>query len=143
MTLEGEFQLGDRRVRPHTNTVVGPEGETHVEPKAMQVLAFLAERSGRVVSKHEILAQVWKGTFVSEEVLPNAIWELRKALGDDAKRPRFIQTLPKTGYRLIARVRPAWPRWRPMPKPIACGVSRWSPPDWRCDRRRRLARDES
>jgi DNA-binding winged helix-turn-helix (wHTH) protein/tetratricopeptide (TPR) repeat protein/TolB-like protein len=107
MTLDGEFQLGDRTVRPLTNTVVGPEGETHVEPKAMQVLAFLAERAGRVVSKHEILAEVWKATFVSEEVLPNAIWELRKALGDDAKRPRFIQTLPKTGYRLIARVRPA------------------------------------
>jgi DNA-binding winged helix-turn-helix (wHTH) protein/tetratricopeptide (TPR) repeat protein/TolB-like protein len=104
MTLEGEFQLGDRTVRAHCNTVAGPEGETHVEPKAMQVLAFLAERAGRVVSKQEILAEVWKGTFVSEEVLPNAIWELRKALGDDAKRPRYIQTLPKKGYRLIARV---------------------------------------
>jgi DNA-binding winged helix-turn-helix (wHTH) protein/TolB-like protein len=107
MTLGGEFLLGDRRVRPHTNTVVGPQGESHVEPKAMQVLAYLAKRAGRVVSKHEILAEVWKGTFVSEEVLPNAIWELRKALGDDAKRPRFIQTLPKTGYRLIARVGPS------------------------------------
>ncbi len=104
MTLDSDFRLGEWIVKPHTNSVVGPEGEAHVEPKAMQVLAFLAGRPGKVVSKQEILTDVWEGTFVSEEVLPNAIWELRKALGDDAKRPRFIQTLPKKGYRLIAPV---------------------------------------
>ncbi len=104
MTLDSDFRLGDWIVKPHTNSVVGPEGETHVEPKAMQVLSFLASRPGQVVTKQEILTDVWEGTFVSEEVLPNAVWELRKALGDDAKRPRFIQTLPKKGYRLIAPV---------------------------------------
>ncbi len=104
MTLDSDFRLGDWTVKPHTNTVVGPEGEAHVEPKAMQVLSLLASRAGQVVSKAEILTDVWEGTFVSEEVLPNAIWELRRALGDDAKRPRFIQTLPKKGYRLIAPV---------------------------------------
>jgi DNA-binding winged helix-turn-helix (wHTH) protein/tetratricopeptide (TPR) repeat protein/TolB-like protein len=104
MTLEPDFRLGDWIVKPLTNSVVGPAGEAHVEPKAMQVLSFLAGRPGQVVTKQEILGDVWEGTFVSEEVLPNAIWELRKALGDDAKRPRFIQTLPKKGYRLIARV---------------------------------------
>lgn len=104
MTLESDFRLGNWIVKPHTNSVVGPEGEAHVEPKAMQVLSFLARRPGQVVTKQEILTDVWEGTFVSEEVLPNAIWELRKALGDDAKRPRFIQTLPKKGYRLIAPV---------------------------------------
>ena len=104
MTLDSDFRLGDSIVKPHTNSVVGPEGETHVEPKAMQVLSFLASRPGQVVTKQEILTDVWEGTFVSEEVLPNAVWELRKALGDDAKRPRFIQTLPKKGYRLIAPV---------------------------------------
>jgi DNA-binding winged helix-turn-helix (wHTH) protein/tetratricopeptide (TPR) repeat protein len=104
MTLDSDFRLGDWIVKPHTNSVVGPEGEAHVEPKAMQVLSFLASRPGQVVTKQEILTDVWEGTFVSDEVLPNAIWELRKALGDDAKRPRFIQTLPKKGYRLIAPV---------------------------------------
>jgi adenylate cyclase len=104
MTLDSDFRLGDWIVKPHTNSVVGPEGETHVEPKAMQVLSLLAGRAGQVVTKNEILRDVWEGTFVSVEVLPNAIWELRKALGDDAKRPRFIQTLPKKGYRLIAPV---------------------------------------
>ncbi len=105
MTLDSDFRLGDWIVKPHSNSVVGPEGEAHVEPKAMQVLSFLARRPGQVVTKQEILTDVWEGTFVSEEVLPNAIWELRKALGDDAKRPRFIQTLPKKGYRLIAQVK--------------------------------------
>jgi DNA-binding winged helix-turn-helix (wHTH) protein/tetratricopeptide (TPR) repeat protein len=104
MTLDSDFRLGDWIVKPHTNSVVGPKGEAHVEPKAMQVLSFLASRPGEVVTKQEILTDVWEGTFVSDEVLPNAIWELRKALGDDAKRPRFIQTLPKKGYRLIAPV---------------------------------------
>jgi len=104
MVLESDFQLGDWLVKPHTNTIEGPEGETHLEPKAMQVLALLAERPGEVVGKKEILKDVWDGTFVSDEVLPNAIWELRKALGDDARKPTFIQTLPKKGYRVIAPV---------------------------------------
>ncbi|HEY7817881.1 MAG TPA: winged helix-turn-helix domain-containing protein, partial [Vicinamibacteria bacterium] len=102
--LDSDFRLGHFIVKPYTNSVVGPEGEAHVEPKAMRVLSFLAARPGEVVTKQEILSDVWEGTFVSEEVLPNAIWEIRKALGDDAKRPRFIQTLPKKGYRLIAPV---------------------------------------
>jgi len=104
MVLDNDFQLGEWRVKPHTNMIEGPEGETHLEPKAMQVLALLAQRAGGVVQKQEILDDVWDGTYVSDEVLPNAIWELRKALGDDARKPRFIQTLPKKGYRLIVPV---------------------------------------
>ena len=104
MVLDNDFQLGEWRVKPHTNMIEGPEGEAHLEPKAMQVLALLAQHAGGVVEKQEILEDVWDGTYVSDEVLPNAIWELRKALGDDARKPRFIQTLPKKGYRLIAPV---------------------------------------
>jgi DNA-binding winged helix-turn-helix (wHTH) protein/tetratricopeptide (TPR) repeat protein len=109
MVLDSDFHVGEWVVKPHTNMIEGPDGETHLEPKAMQVLALLAQRSGEVVQKQEILQDVWDGTFVSDEVLPNAIWELRKALGDDARRPRFIQTLPKKGYRLIAPVSPTTP----------------------------------
>lgn len=104
MVLDNDFQIGEWRVKPHTNMIEGSDGEAHLEPKAMQVLALLAQRAGDVVQKEEILEDVWDGTYVSDEVLPNAIWELRKALGDDAKKPRFIQTLPKKGYRLIAPV---------------------------------------
>jgi DNA-binding winged helix-turn-helix (wHTH) protein/tetratricopeptide (TPR) repeat protein/TolB-like protein len=104
MVLDNDFQVGEWVVKPHTNMIEGPKGETHLEPKAMQVLALLAQRCGDVVQKQEILEDVWEGTYVSDEVLPNAIWELRKALGDDARRPTFIQTVPKKGYRLIAHV---------------------------------------
>lgn len=104
MSLEGEFQIGEWWVKPYTNTIVGPKGDVRVEPKAMQVLVLLASRQGEVVAKQDILTEVWEGTYVSDEVLPNAIWEVRKALGDDARNPRFIQTLPKKGYRLITPV---------------------------------------
>ncbi|MGH9391628.1 MAG: winged helix-turn-helix domain-containing protein, partial [Vicinamibacteria bacterium] len=59
MTLDSHFWLGDWIVKPHTNSVVGPDGEAHVEPKAMQVLSFLAQRPGPVVTKQEILTDVW------------------------------------------------------------------------------------
>jgi DNA-binding winged helix-turn-helix (wHTH) protein len=63
MTLESGFRLGDDWiVKPHTNSVVGPEGETRVEPKAMQVLSFLAPRPGQVVTKQEILTEIREGT---------------------------------------------------------------------------------
>jgi DNA-binding winged helix-turn-helix (wHTH) protein/tetratricopeptide (TPR) repeat protein/TolB-like protein len=78
--------------------------EVKLEPKAMQVLSCLADNAGEVVPKADLLKMVWNGTFVTEEVLANSIWELRKALGDDARSPSFIQTVPKRGYRLIAPV---------------------------------------
>jgi DNA-binding winged helix-turn-helix (wHTH) protein len=75
-----------------------------VEPKAMRVLSYLAEHPGEDVARDEILRAVWDGTPVQAEVLTNAIWELRKAFGDDAREPEFIQTVSRKGYRLIARV---------------------------------------
>ncbi len=57
-----------------------------------------------LLPKEKIIRAVWPDTFVTDEVLTNAISELRKAFGDDAKNPTFIQTLPRRGYRLIAPV---------------------------------------
>ena len=70
----------------------------------MDVLAYLAGDSGRVVAKEELLTAVWGGAFVEEGALSQAIHSLRKALGDDARQPRYIQTIPKRGYRLVAPV---------------------------------------
>jgi tetratricopeptide (TPR) repeat protein len=67
----------------------------------MQVLLCLARRAPAVVTKDELFRDVWQGVFVTDEALTFVIWELRKALGDDARRPRFIETIPKRGYRLI------------------------------------------
>jgi Tol biopolymer transport system component len=70
----------------------------------MQVLVFLARRAGETVSREEILDHVWEGTVVAEEALTSAIRKLRKALGDDAKDPTYIQTVPGRGYRLNVEV---------------------------------------
>jgi Tol biopolymer transport system component/DNA-binding winged helix-turn-helix (wHTH) protein len=75
-----------------------------LEPKAMSVLAFLVEHRGRLVEKRELLDAVWNDTFVTENVLTRAIAQLRKALADDAKDSRYIETVPTRGYRFIADV---------------------------------------
>ncbi len=103
--MENEFQVGVWTALPHSNRLVGVDDvEVKLEPKAMQVLSCLADNAGDVVAKSDLLEMVWNGTFVTEDVLANSIWEIRKAMGDDARSPRFIQTVPKRGYRLIAEV---------------------------------------
>ena len=67
----------------------------------MDVLVFLAAHPGEVVSKQQLLDGVWGGRAVSDDALTGSIYQLRKVLGDDARSPRFIETLPKRGYRLL------------------------------------------
>jgi DNA-binding winged helix-turn-helix (wHTH) protein/Tol biopolymer transport system component len=101
--LQQPFRIGESYVvEPSLNSVTGPSGTARLEPKAMQVLVCLAERAGEVVAKEQLLRTVWPDTFVTDDVLTRCISELRRAFGDDAKEPRFIQTIPKSGYRLIA-----------------------------------------
>jgi TolB-like protein/DNA-binding winged helix-turn-helix (wHTH) protein len=75
-----------------------------LEPKVMAVLEFLASRPGQVVSRQELEHEVWAGTVVGYDAISNAIIKLRKAFGDDAHHPEIVETIPKTGYRLIAPV---------------------------------------
>jgi DNA-binding winged helix-turn-helix (wHTH) protein/Flp pilus assembly protein TadD len=72
-----------------------------LEPKSFRLLLFLVENSGRVLPKEEILAAVWPGTFVSDNSLTRAITQIRKALDDDPKAPRYIETVPTVGYRFV------------------------------------------
>jgi len=76
--------------------------DLRLEPKPATVLAKLIAIEGRVVRKEDLLDAAWPGQFVTEEVLTNAIFQLRKALDDDAREPRYIETIPKRGYRLLA-----------------------------------------
>ncbi len=99
-----DFWVGTIRVQPQLGTLTVNEQTHHLEPRQMSVLVCLAERPGEVVAKEKLLEIVWDGMFVSEQVLKVAISELRKALADSAREPRFIQTVPKQGYRLIAPV---------------------------------------
>ncbi len=73
-----------------------------LEPKSFRLLLFLVENAGRVLPKEEIMAAVWPGTFVSDNSLARAITQVRKALDDDPKAPRYIETVPTVGYRFVA-----------------------------------------
>ena len=96
--------MGEWLVRPQLNELSHNGQTQRVEPKIMDVLVCLASHAGEVVSKETLIQTIWSDRFVTDEVLTTTIWELRKALGDDAKRPRFIQTIPRNGYRLIAPI---------------------------------------
>jgi TolB-like protein/DNA-binding winged helix-turn-helix (wHTH) protein/Flp pilus assembly protein TadD len=75
-----------------------------IAPKGFDVLAYLVEHAGRVVTQDEILEALWPETHVNPEVLRKYILEIRKALGDRPDNPEFIQTVPKRGYRFVAPV---------------------------------------
>ncbi|MDC8014823.1 winged helix-turn-helix domain-containing protein [Tahibacter soli] len=87
--------IGSLRVLDH------PDG-LRLSPKAAAVLLELAHRPNSTVSRDELLATVWRDTCPTPDVLTQAVTELRRAFGDDAAAPRYIETLPKLGYRLIA-----------------------------------------
>src|SRR5215469_9824428 len=96
--------VGEWTVLPELNSLQCRGRTVHLEPKVMQVLVTLAERSGQVASKEQIFHRVWPGTFVSDEVLTRSISELRKVFEDNPQEPKYIQTIPKAGYRLVAPV---------------------------------------
>jgi eukaryotic-like serine/threonine-protein kinase len=73
-----------------------------LEPKSFRLLLFLIENPGRALPKEEIMAVVWPDAFVSDNSLARAITQIRKALGDDPKAPRYIETVPSVGYRFAA-----------------------------------------
>jgi TolB-like protein/DNA-binding winged helix-turn-helix (wHTH) protein/Flp pilus assembly protein TadD len=102
--VERPFRLGGWLVVPSRNLLVQAGHEVRIDPKVMRVLVCLAENPTEVVLKENIIQTVWEDAFVTDEVLTNAVWELRKSMGDDAKDPRFIQTVPRKGYRLLAPV---------------------------------------
>jgi DNA-binding winged helix-turn-helix (wHTH) protein len=98
---EQPFELGDWRVEPARGVLSPREGggETHLEPRLMDLLLLFAGSAGRVLGKDEIIDGVWGGRAVGDDTLAAAISRLRAALGETAGR-RYIETLPKRGYRL-------------------------------------------
>jgi len=103
--LQG-FRLGDFDVYPREERIVGPDGPQHLEPKIMEVLVALAQRRGEPVTRDELLSGVWSDAVVGDEVLSRAISLLRSALHDERTNPRYIRTLPRRGYELIAPLQP-------------------------------------
>jgi DNA-binding winged helix-turn-helix (wHTH) protein/Tol biopolymer transport system component len=102
--VEGTFRVGIWLVQPNLNTVSANGTTMRLEPKVMDVLVCLADHPNEAVSKEVIHKVVWCDAFVSDDVLTRAISELRRAFQDDPRNPKFIETIPKRGYRLVASV---------------------------------------
>jgi len=102
--VSGIFRVGEFLIEPQLNTITRDNQSTRLEPKVMQLLQRLSNTAGEVVSKEQLMQAVWMDTIVTDDVLTRAVSELRKAFRDNSKEPRYIQTIPKSGYRLIAPV---------------------------------------
>jgi DNA-binding winged helix-turn-helix (wHTH) protein/TolB-like protein len=108
-------------VAPDLNQISRAGQTVRLEPRAVELLAFLARRAGEVVSRDELLAALWPGVIVGDNALTQVVTKLRKALGDTAREPTYIEAIAKRGYRLIAPVEPAGshPSSHPPPPPPA------------------------
>ena len=98
------FHIGDWLVEPDAGLLTKDAQFIKLEPKVMGLLVYLAQHSGRVLSRDELEKTIWAGTAVGYDALTSAINKLRKAMGDDTQRPWLIETVSKKGYRLIAPV---------------------------------------
>ena len=101
--------VGDWSVIPARNVLVHGDESIAISPQNMDVLLHLASRAGEVVSTEELIKAVWQGRIVSDGTVYQSIMKLRQALGDSAEAARFIETIPKRGYRLVASVTPLEP----------------------------------
>ncbi len=106
-TLLHGFYLGDVLVEPLKGRVTGQGPPRHLPSRASEVLLYLASHSGELHTRQELLDNVWGEGHGSDEALGHAISELRHALGDHPDDPKYIQTVPTRGYRLVADVRAA------------------------------------
>ena len=101
--------IGEWLVNPALDTI-SRGAETHkLEPRTMRLLVCLAQADGRSVSLDRLLAEVWSGVVVGSASVYQTVSQLRKLLGDTDSPPRYIATVPRKGYRLVAPVRPAEP----------------------------------
>lgn len=99
--LTGKFSFGHIVVDPKSNAIYLNGIEKRLEPKLIALLCLLAAQGREVISRHEITQAIWPDVVVGEESITRAIFALRNALGDDAKQPRYIETIPKKGYRFL------------------------------------------
>jgi TolB-like protein/DNA-binding winged helix-turn-helix (wHTH) protein len=100
------LRIGEWCIHP-SSSEISRNGETaHVEVRTMRLLLCLAEHAGEVISIDELLNQVWAGVAVSQDSVYQAVTSLRRLLGDDPRQPRYIETVPRLGYRMVATVSP-------------------------------------
>ena len=111
----GSHRIGEWHFHPSSGELRRGAEVRRLEPRAAKTLELLCAAPGAVVSQEQLIREVWGGRSLSENSVAVVVGQLRKALDDDARDPRLIETIPKRGYRLMgaasaARCRP--PRWR-------------------------------
>ena len=99
-----DFIVAGYRVDPAALRICTDGQVKRLEPRTLRLLFYLATHAGEVISRARLEQTIWEGRVVGDDALTNTIAKLRRAFADDARRPRVIETLPKTGYRLIAAV---------------------------------------
>lgn len=103
--------FGEVTVDIETRRVQAPTGASSLEPKVFDLLLTLAERPGLTASRDHLIETVWSRDHGSSQALDHAVEALRRALGDDARAPRFIETVPRIGYRWIFQAPSPPSRW--------------------------------
>ena len=98
------LKVGEWRVAPALNQISRAGECVRMEPKAIELLVFLAQCRGEVFSREALLTALWPGVIVGDNALTQVVTKLRKALGDTAREPIYIEAISKRGYRLIAAV---------------------------------------
>ncbi|MEJ2309119.1 MAG: winged helix-turn-helix domain-containing protein [Gammaproteobacteria bacterium] len=99
-----QFVIGEWQFFADLHRLERGEAIIKLEPRVAELLLFLAIRPGESISRSDLMHALWPNMVVGDEALSNAVNKLRKALGDDHHNPRYIETIPKMGYRLIAAV---------------------------------------
>lgn len=129
-----DFRLGDWLVQPRLGRISSKGQDQRIEPKVMAVLVALARDPGNLISKERLVDEVWRVEAVAEGSLSHAIAELRGALGDDARKPTYIETIYGRGYRLLCA-----PEWVGQPGSSLPGIPATTGNSEVSSRRRSLA----
>lgn len=95
------IRFGPFEVDPRTWTLSRDGGAVNLSPRLVEILAHLVVRPGAIVTKNELLERFWPGVNVGENTLTRAVADIRKALGDEAANPTYVQTLARRGYRFV------------------------------------------
>lgn len=99
-------RIGDWVIDPAAGTIARNGETVRLDVRSMRLLMCLADRAGQVVSIDELITSVWTGVAVSPDSVYQAVTSLRRQLGDDPRQPEYIETVPRLGYRLIAKIGP-------------------------------------
>ncbi len=98
------FRIGEWTFDPDAAALFRAGDRKRIENRAAAVLAYLCERPGEIVSKNDLIGHVWSGRALSPNSAAVVVADLRRALGDDARAPKYIETVAKRGYRIVAEV---------------------------------------